>query len=676
MAFQLLIARGNGEGQQFVVVQSVVLIGRDEDNDVVLSDAGVSRQHTRIFEKQGRYWAEDLGSSGGTLINGQKVLVPRELKSGDALAIGAALINFVELDDGRPKAMPAAPVTGKVITGDNPIPGARPGMLSPPPVHQVTDQEIITASGEQRAPWDGTGEKKQLWAPDTEVTAPVGRPLVFEDSTVPAGKPLKVDPSTPLGTGLDTELGVPRQIAPEMKIGPALVPASSLKRSFDASEQKTTTALPDGEGPLGSVRDPVFEGPTQIKAPAPLALADSGPSFNKLLRDDAKPLATSDRMLHDAATAPVPKEEDSLAPLDLSRSDLQSLQQLVDPTRADAKPLVDESTGEGQALSPRVTYPLIKGSAAERSRRRRLRGESLGAQAAAWWSDLPLKTRAIVAAACGLIVSGAIIGLVQFLRPEEGPPLPTEPDRLPVSHERVRYFFGLGEGVEYPRPDGKEFTFDFVTPTDAAILIHYQAQEIDRDEVAIIVNGTDVGFVPPDIGVPDREIETLVPQRVLKRGEKNTVVFDNVRNPPGKDRWRVGELWLELLPVPPATAPEAIRRAKDLAKQAGQLYAQRDVGSDNVFRSWKAYRLAWQVLLVVPEEQRGTLFEQTRRKSEELAQELDRQCGALMLDAKKQMELKNPDRAKEILDSVSLSFPTNEHRCHQLANERLDEYQL
>jgi hypothetical protein len=391
------------------------------------------------------------------------------------------------------------------------------------------------------------------------------------------------------------------------------------------------------------------------------------PSFNKLLRDDAK--------------AQVPKEEDSLAPLDLSGSDLKSLQALADATKADAKPLLtDDSTSQSQSLAereaPRLTQALPRETAAERARQRRLLRESLGTQAAAWWADLPLKSKAIAAAAVGLIFSVVVISLVQFFRPEPGPVLPSEPEKLLVSHERVRYFFGVGDGVDYKRVDAKEFTFDFVTPTDAAILVHYQAKEIDRDEVAISVNGGDVGFVPADVNLPDREIETLIPQRVLKRGEKNTLLFDNVKNPPGKDPWRIGEIWLELLPVPPSTSADAIRRAKDLGKQAFALYQQRDVGSDNIFKSWKAYRLAWQVLLVVPEEQRGALFEQMRRRADELAQELDHQCAQLMLDAKKQMELKDPDKAKEILDSVSLAFPTNEHRCHQLANERLDEYQL
>ncbi len=655
MPFQLRITRGNGEGQQFVVVQSVVRIGRDDDNDVVLSDVGVSRQHTRIFEKQGRYFAEDLGSANGTLVNGASVSAPRELKSGDALGIGAALLSFVELDEPqRNKVMPSVPVS-RADTGEHPLPG-RPGMLPPPPVQKIGDDDIVTASGEH----DPSKDKRSLYdASDAEITAPVGKPLSFgDDSTVPVATPLKMSPDSGLSVATQP-VPDPRKAAattqpfPEMKSGPSLVPASTLKRAFDVSEQKTSLAVP--------------QMPEEKPGP-PVAMGDSGPqpSINRLLRD----------------AAPVEPGSDSLAPLELSKSELQALNEA---TRADAPalPPVDESTALGKALpksaipNPRVTSALpARESAAERARRRRQAGESLGAQALYVWNGWALKTRAAIAAGSGLSLSLVIIALIRFFSPEPGPELPPEPDRLTVTRERVHYFFGYGEGVEYLHVDSKEFVFDFVTPTEAAVLLHYQAQEIDRDEVSIAVNGAEIGFVPPDIGVPDRELEALVPQRVLKRGERNSIVFDNVRNPPGKERWRVGEIWLEVLPVPPATAAEAIRRARELGRQAGQLYAQREVGQENVFRSWRAYRLAWQVLLAVPEEQRTSLFEQMRRKSDELAQELDRQCGALMLEAKKQMELKNPDRAKEILESVAGVFPNNEHRCHALAMDRIAEYQL
>jgi pSer/pThr/pTyr-binding forkhead associated (FHA) protein len=661
MAFQLLIARGNSEGQQFVVVQPVIRIGRDEDNDVVLSDVGVSRQHSRIFENLGRPWIEDLGSANGTLVNGERLGLPRELKTGDALAIGAALINFVEIDDLRrpgQKAVPSVPVSPRAITGEHPS-LARAGMLPPP--RFGADEDVVTASGEEsQVPWETGRKKKQLYGDEHEVTAPVGKPVFGEDSTQPVGKPLLTD-KRKVELEPKTELGIPSQ--PPVSSSPSLVPASVLKRAPDTSDQRTALSMPD----LDPVARPNIEGPTKLTHQ--LGAGGPSPSFKRPAMTDEE------------------ASSNSLAPLDLSGSDFKPLAD-PDPTVADGQAFEDSNAGEPsvivRSLPPAPQPPMalrhntdaipVRESAADRSRRRRLANESLGAQAAYWWGSLPTRTQATVTGVCALIVTVVIIGLFQLFRPEPGTVLPAEPEQ--ISSERIRHSFGLGDGVDYPRPEAKEFVFDFVTPTEAAILIHYLAEEIDRDEVVVAVNGAEVGFVPPDIGVPDREIETLIPQRLLKRGERNRLVFDNVRNPPGSDRWRVGDLWIELLPVPPSTSAEAIRRARDLAKQAGQLYAQRDVGSENVFRSWKAYRQSWQLLLVVPEEARTTLFEQTRRKADEIGQELDRQCGALMLEAKKQMELKNPERAKEILLEVALYFPTNEHRCHALANEKLDEYQL
>lgn len=642
MAFQLLIARGNSEGQQFVVVQPIIRIGRDDDNDVVLSDAGVSRQHTRIFENLGRPWIEDLGSANGTLVNGEKLAMPRELKTGDALAIGAALINFVEIDDLRrpaPRAVPSVPVAGKAVTGE----------------HPALSDDVVTASGEEDpdlVPWDLRAPSKPgLYDDDEhEITAPAGKPLFGgEDHTQPVGKPLvgppyerkKPEPSAPRVV-VDPELRSPPE--PQTELGvptQSLVSASVLRRAPDLTDQVTSMVVPD------TAPNPKIEGPTQIKAMVP----NPPPSINRLLRD------------------PEPVS-DSLAPIELSRSDYQKL---AEATLADGKPLVDEPSARPPARHTDA-IPAHE-SAADRARKRRQINATLGSQALHWWTSLPVRSQATATGLSALIAVLAIFTLAQLFRSDEVP-LPPEPGRLQVSSERIRRTFGLGDGVDYPRSDSKDFSFDFVTPTEAALLVHYQAQDIDRDEVVVTVNGQEVGFVPPDIGVPDREIETLITQHALKRGEKNVLTFDNTRNPPGKERWRVGHIWLELLPVPPTGNAEAIRRARDLAKQAGQLYAQRDVGSENVFRSWKAYRQSWQLLLVVPEGQRTSLFEQARRKADEIGQELDRQCGQLMLEAKKQMELKNPEGAKDILTSVTLYFPTNEHRCHALANEKLDEYQL
>jgi ABC transport system ATP-binding/permease protein len=89
-------------------IQSKVLkIGRRPDNDIVVSDLGVSKQHAELrTSPTGRFQIIDLGSHNGTFVNGTRVN-QAELKDGDIIAIGHATFRLtggelVEyLDDGR-----------------------------------------------------------------------------------------------------------------------------------------------------------------------------------------------------------------------------------------------------------------------------------------------------------------------------------------------------------------------------------------------------------------------------------------------------------------------------------------------------------------------------------------------------------------------------------------------
>ena len=91
-----------------VRIQSKVMkIGRRPDNDIVVTDLGVSKQHAELrMSPTGRYQIIDLGSHNGTFVNGTKVH-QAELNENDIIAIGHAtfrltggeLIEYV--DDGR-----------------------------------------------------------------------------------------------------------------------------------------------------------------------------------------------------------------------------------------------------------------------------------------------------------------------------------------------------------------------------------------------------------------------------------------------------------------------------------------------------------------------------------------------------------------------------------------------
>ncbi|MEQ1564462.1 MAG: FHA domain-containing protein [Myxococcota bacterium] len=66
-----------------------VTIGRNRENDIQVSyDAQVSRRHCRLYESNGRYYVEDLASTAGTWVNGERV-VERRLLGGETLHVGA-----------------------------------------------------------------------------------------------------------------------------------------------------------------------------------------------------------------------------------------------------------------------------------------------------------------------------------------------------------------------------------------------------------------------------------------------------------------------------------------------------------------------------------------------------------------------------------------------------------
>lgn len=55
------------------VPKDEIQIGRSDDNDIVIPDSSISRQHCLILKENNRYFIKDLGSHNGTFIDGTKV---------------------------------------------------------------------------------------------------------------------------------------------------------------------------------------------------------------------------------------------------------------------------------------------------------------------------------------------------------------------------------------------------------------------------------------------------------------------------------------------------------------------------------------------------------------------------------------------------------------------------
>jgi len=79
---------------EVVKINDHITIGREHTNDVQVEDSFTSHEHARLFYRNGQYWLEDLGSTNGTFVNGQKIKETTVLLSGDRIKIGGVTFQF------------------------------------------------------------------------------------------------------------------------------------------------------------------------------------------------------------------------------------------------------------------------------------------------------------------------------------------------------------------------------------------------------------------------------------------------------------------------------------------------------------------------------------------------------------------------------------------------------
>ena len=81
------------DGVSFALAKPSVTIGRLPECDVVVDDAGASRQHARIKRTESGFVLTDLGSTNGTMLNGEPIQ-EHVLEHGDRITIGETDLEF------------------------------------------------------------------------------------------------------------------------------------------------------------------------------------------------------------------------------------------------------------------------------------------------------------------------------------------------------------------------------------------------------------------------------------------------------------------------------------------------------------------------------------------------------------------------------------------------------
>jgi pSer/pThr/pTyr-binding forkhead associated (FHA) protein len=107
--FQFVMRSGPTPGVIFPLEGDQLIIGRDPSNSVAINDAEISRKHSRLTFQGGKYVLEDLGSTNGTFVNGQRLAGQVVLKPGDVVSLGEQIVLMYDAINVDPGATIASP---------------------------------------------------------------------------------------------------------------------------------------------------------------------------------------------------------------------------------------------------------------------------------------------------------------------------------------------------------------------------------------------------------------------------------------------------------------------------------------------------------------------------------------------------------------------------------------
>ncbi len=132
--YQLTMRSGPTTGETYPLEQEETLMGRDLANDIAIGDPEVSRRHARFVKKEGTIYIEDLGSTNGTFLNGERISNPQQLRPGDVITLGENIVLVFEkasydIDITPPTPPQKATVPEPSYEGQPPMPETFP----PPP---------------------------------------------------------------------------------------------------------------------------------------------------------------------------------------------------------------------------------------------------------------------------------------------------------------------------------------------------------------------------------------------------------------------------------------------------------------------------------------------------------------------------------------------------------------
>jgi len=171
--FSILISEKGGETKRMEFDRPEITIGRVAGNDIVLPRNNISKRHSRIVFKDGKFIVVDLKSTNGTFVNGRKITGPLVVKGSDKVYVGDFIIT-IEEGTGASSSSTADLEGGASGEGGArtapPPPPPRGGRPLPPMSLKAEPTSMDVPTG------DAMGDADKADAPAAPPAPPSGRP--------------------------------------------------------------------------------------------------------------------------------------------------------------------------------------------------------------------------------------------------------------------------------------------------------------------------------------------------------------------------------------------------------------------------------------------------------------------------------------------------------------------
>jgi hypothetical protein len=279
MQVVLVMFRNDGERRSFSVVRNMTVIGRREDCDLRIPVGDVSRKHCRLVRTDDGIRIEDLGSSNGTYVNGERIQ-ESELNAGDTVGVGP--VQFIVQIDGVPDEEDMEPPIAAI---PEPVAAAEPAedlMAEEEPLEELPAEEEFQIEQEHEpvaeTPLEEEPLEEEPLAEEPLAEDPLGEleELPLEEATIDEA-PLEEAPAeVAAAPAMEDDLDFELEEEPLEETPAAVAPLAESLTEGEPAAESTDHAATAGE-PLDELDDfELEESPATPATPAAIAAEPEG----------------------------------------------------------------------------------------------------------------------------------------------------------------------------------------------------------------------------------------------------------------------------------------------------------------------------------------------------------------------------------------------------------------